>query len=115
DLLNDAFANFEIAFSEQPVDVHGGPRLDDLLPHAAAALQSGVPVVVALGPTPRADRTFALLLPAPQGGQNRAVQLVEGVTQELAWVNEGDLLARAELPFAAKQNRRITRIAIPHR
>jgi hypothetical protein len=54
-----------------------------------------------------------MLLQTSSSGKSRAWQLYDPFSQELVWANEGDLLARTELPFANKTNRRITRIALP--
>ena len=54
-----------------------------------------------------------VLLQLSVSGKSRAWQLYDPFTAELVWANEGDLLARAELPFANKVNRRLTRIVLP--
>jgi hypothetical protein len=113
ELLNEALHPLGVSFREQPVDGAGAPKLEDLLPHAAQALQRGYPVPVMLGPAAGQDRRVALFLQVQQSGKSRAYQLFDVLSQEIAWVNEGDLLSRTELPFASKHNRRITRIALP--
>ncbi|MBK7863039.1 MAG: hypothetical protein IPJ65_31410 [Archangiaceae bacterium] len=111
--LNEALQSLGVSFKEQQVDGPNQPRLEEVMAQAAQALQKGLPVPVALGPAPGQDRRLALFLQLQVSGKSRAYQLFDVLSQELAWINEGDLFARAELPFASKQNRRITRIALP--
>lgn len=113
DLLNEALRSLGVAYREQAVDGAGQLKLEEVMTQAAAALQRGVPVPVTLGPAPGQDRRVALFLQLQVSGKSRAYQLYDVLSQELAWINEGDLFARAELPFASKHNRRITRIALP--
>ena len=80
---------------------------------AATTSARGVPIPIALGPEPGSARRFAVLLQSQVSGKNRAWQLYDPFTAELVWANEGDLLARTELPFANKVNRRLTRIVLP--
>jgi hypothetical protein len=113
DLLNEAAGTLGLVFRELAVDGPGQLKLEDVLAQAAQALHRGLPVPVALGPQPGSDRRLALMLQCQATGKSRAYQLFDVLSQEIAWINEGDLLARAELPFASKANRRITRIALP--
>lgn len=113
DLLNDALHPLGVTFREQAIDGAGQPKLEEVMPQAAAALQRGLPVAVALGPAPGQDRRLAVFLQVQISGKSRAYQLYDVLSQELAWINEGDLFARTELPFASKHNKRITRIALP--
>ena len=113
DLLNEALHPLGVTYREQPLDGAGQPKLEEVMSQAVQALQRGLPVPVALGPQPGQDRRLALFLQVQTSGKSRAYQLFDVLSQEIAWVNEGDLFARAELPFANKQNRRITRIALP--
>ncbi|MBL8951129.1 MAG: hypothetical protein JNK82_10155 [Myxococcaceae bacterium] len=113
DVLNDAMHALGIAYREQGVDGAGQAKLEDVMAQVAQALQRGLPVPVALGPDPGKDRRFALFLQVQTSGKSRAYQLYDVLSQEVAWLNEGDLFARTELPFASKANRRITRIALP--
>lgn len=113
DLLNEVMAVLGVTFREHAVDGPGQAKLEDIVPQAAAALLKGLPVPVALGPAPGQDRRLAVFLQIQTSGKSRAFQLFDVLTQEVAWINEGDLLARAELPFANKQNRRITRVVLP--
>lgn len=113
DLLNEALQPLGVVYREQPIDGAGQSKLEDVMPQASAALARGLPVPVTLGPAPGQDRRFAVFLQVQASGKSRAYQLYDVQSQELAWVNEGDLLARTELPFASKHNRRITRIALP--
>ncbi len=113
DLLNEAMHALGVTYREQGVDGAGQLKLEEAMAQAAQALQRGMPVPVALGPEPGKDRRFALFLQVQTSGKSRAYQLYDVLSQEIAWINEGDLFARTELPFAAKQNRRITRIALP--
>jgi len=113
DLLNEALHALGVTYREQGVDGAGQAKLEEVMSQAAQALQRGMPVAVALGPQPGQDRRFALFLQVQQSGKSRAYQLYDVLSQEIAWINEGDLLARTELPFSSKQNRRVTRIALP--
>lgn len=114
DVLTDACRPFGLSFREYDVDLEGSTTLEQALEQAAIALQRGVMVPVCLGPLPGQHRRFAVLMQLSVVGANRAWQLYEMTTQELMWMNEGDLLARKELPFANKANRRITRLALPN-
>lgn len=113
DLLNEALHLLGVTYREQPVDGTGQSKLEEVMTQASSALARGLPVPVALGPAPGQDRRLALFLQVQTSGKSRAYQLYDVLSQELAWINEGDLFARTELPFASKHNRRITRIALP--
>ncbi len=113
DLLNESLQALGLSYHETGIDGPGEPKLEEALIHAGTALRVGMPVAVALGPSPGLIAVYALMLQVQISGKNRAFQLFDVVSQEIAWVNEGDLLARTELPFSSKSNRRITRIAIP--
>ncbi len=113
DVVNDATRAFGLRWQEHEVDSGGGLTLEKALSSAAQASAQGLPVPVAVGPQVGQSRRLALLLQTSTSGKSRAWQLFDPFTQELVWANEGDLLARAELPFADKRNRRITRVALP--
>jgi hypothetical protein len=113
DLLNESMHALGVTYREQAVDGPGQLKLEDALIQAAPALLRGLPVPVALGPAPGSDRRLAVILQVQHSGKSRAYQLFDVVSQEIAWINEGDLLARTELPFSSKTNRRITRVALP--
>ncbi|MBI3184949.1 MAG: hypothetical protein HYZ28_22645 [Myxococcales bacterium] len=112
ELLNEAVRPLGIAYREQAVD---GPKLklEKAIEAAHAALARGVPVPVILGPAVGEYRRYALILQVVTTGKSRAFQIHDPFAQETVWVNEGDLFARAELPFAQKSLRRITAIALP--
>ncbi|MBL8914706.1 MAG: hypothetical protein JNM17_28635 [Archangium sp.] len=112
-LLAEATRSLHISWREQDVDVPGGIALADALASAAGALTRGIPVPCAVGPNPGDHRRFVVLLQLNTSGKNRAWQLYDPFSAELVWANEGDLLAKAELPFANKVNRRLTRIVLP--
>ncbi|MFT3706444.1 MAG: hypothetical protein QM817_02130 [Archangium sp.] len=112
-LLAEATRALHISWREQDVDVPGGLALADALASAAGALTRGIPVPCAVGPNPGEHRRFVVILQLNTSGKNRAWQLYDPFTAELVWANEGDLLAKAELPFANKMNRRLTRIVLP--
>lgn len=112
-LLAEATRSLHISWKEQDVDVPGGLPLADALASAAGALARGIPVPCAVGPNPGDHRRFVVLLQLNTSGKARAWQLYDPFSAELVWANEGDLLARAELPFANKVNRRLTRIVLP--
>jgi hypothetical protein len=113
DLLAEATRGLSVAWREHDVDSTGGLPLAEALASAAGALARGIPVPCAIGPNAGQHRRFVLLLQANTSGKTRAFQLYDPLTQELVWANEGDLLAKAELPFANKVNRRLTRIVLP--
>lgn len=112
-LLAEATRALQISWKEQDVDAPGGLSLQDALASAAGALSRGIPVPCAIGPHAGDHRRFVVLMQLNTSGKNRAWQLYDPFTAELVWANEGDLLARAELPFANKVNRRLTRIVLP--
>lgn len=113
DLVNEATRAFSVSWREHELDVDGGLSLDDALPHALKAVTAGTPVPCAIGPKPGDSRRLILLLQASTTGKTRAWQLYDPLSSELMWANEGDLLARAELPFANKAMRRLTRMVLP--
>ncbi len=112
DLLCEAVKPFGLTYREQVVD---GPRLSlpRALEAAALALKKGIPVPVLLGPSAGEHRRYALLLQLQLSGKTRAFQLHDPFAKETVWVNEGDFIARAELPLSNKQLRRLTGIALP--
>ncbi|MDP1826215.1 MAG: hypothetical protein Q8L48_23310 [Archangium sp.] len=112
-LLAEATRGLSIAWKEQDVDVPGGLSMADALSSAAGALARGIPVPCAVGPNPGDHRRFIVLMQLNTSGKSRAWQLYDPFSSELLWANEGDLLAKAELPFANKMNRRLTRIVLP--
>ncbi|MBS1150671.1 MAG: hypothetical protein H6Q89_2369 [Myxococcaceae bacterium] len=112
DLLNEAVRGLGVTYREQDVD-DAGLTLEAALGSAAAAVGRGIPVPIALGPAVAAHRRLALILQTSTSSGKRAWQLYDPFSGELYWVSEGDLLARTELPFSIKTNRRITRIALP--
>ena len=112
-LLAEATRGLFISWKEQDVDVPGGLTMADALASAAGALSRGIPVPCAVGPSPGDHRRFVVLMQLNTSGKNRAWQLYDPFSSELLWANEGDLLAKAELPFANKLNRRLTRIVLP--
>jgi hypothetical protein len=112
-LLAEATRGLSIAWREQDVDVPGGLTMADALASAAGALSRGIPVPCAVGPAPGEHRRFIVLMQLSTSGKTRSWQLYDPFSSELLWANEGDLLAKAELPFANKMNRRLTRIVLP--
>jgi hypothetical protein len=112
DLINEVARPLGITYREQDVDDAALP-LEAALQSASTAVGRGVPVPVALGPALGQHRRLALLLQTSMASGKRAWQLFDPHSGELHWVSEGDLLARSELPFTIKTNRRITRIALP--
>lgn len=112
-LLAEATRGLSISWREQDVDVPGGLTMADALASAAGALSRGIPVPCAVGPNLGEHRRFIVLMQLNTSGKNRAWQLYDPFSAELLWANEGDLLAKAELPFANKLNRRLTRIVLP--
>lgn len=112
-LLAEATRALAISWKEHDVDVPGGLSMADALASAAGALARGIPVPCAVGPHPGDHRRFIVLMQLNTSGKSRAWQLYDPFSSELLWANEGDLLAKAELPFANKMNRRLTRIVLP--
>ena len=112
-LLAEATRALAISWKEHDVDVTGGLSMADALASAAGALARGIPVPCAVGPNPGDHRRFIVLMQLNTSGKSRAWQLYDPFSSELLWANEGDLLAKAELPFANKLNRRLTRIVLP--
>ena len=112
-LLAEATRGLSISWKEMDVDVPGGLSMADALASAAGALSRGIPVPCAVGPSPGEHRRFIVLMQLNTSGKSRAWQLYDPFSSELLWANEGDLLAKAELPFANKMNRRLTRIVLP--
>ena len=114
-ILDDATRAHGITWHESEVDVEGGPGLESALAAAATFVGDGVPVPMALGNAPGRSGRLILALQLAPAGRSRAWQLYDPFSNELVWANEGDLLARLELPFSNKFHRRITRIALPSR
>lgn len=112
DLFNEAGRALGVSYTEQQVD-GDGIALERALAHAAAALERGVPVPAVIGPSLGEYRRYVLFLQVQADGSGRAFELYDPMEQEAVWANEADLIARAELPFADKSNRRITSIALP--
>ncbi len=112
--LNDAVAGLGLTFRDEPVDA-GKLTLEKALELAARALEGGAVVPVALGRKAGESGRQVLLLQAvtSPAKKTRAFQLHDPFSGETVWANERDLLARSELPFAAKQWRRITRVYLP--
>ena len=112
-LLAEATRGLQLSWKEVDVDLPGGLSMGDAIASAAGALSRGIPVPCVVGPAAGEHRRFVLLLQLSTSGKNRAFQLYDPLTAELLWANEGDLLAKAELPFANKSNRRLTRVVLP--
>ena len=112
DLLNESARGLGVAFREQDVD-DGHLTLESALGSAAAAVGRGIPVPIALGPAVAQHRRLAVMLQTSMANGKRAWQIYDPFSGELYWVSEGELIARTELPFSIKTNRRITRVALP--
>jgi len=115
DLFNAAGEFLPVRFTERAVDVSGGITIEEAVPLLAEALSRGIPVPILLGRFPGEFLRYALILQVQVSGRNRAYQLHDPFAQDTVWANEGDLLARNELPFSDKLYRRITAIALPAR
>jgi hypothetical protein len=113
DLVTEATRGLSVTWREYDVDTEGGLALREALASAASALTRGIPVPCAIGPSTGQHRRFVLLLQTSTSGKTRAWQLYDPSSHELVWANEGDLLAKTELPFANKVNRLLTRIVLP--
>jgi hypothetical protein len=114
DLLNEATRALGVSWREVIVDDVGGNPLEDILEPIIEALQKGIVVPVAVGPSPGHHRRYCLMLQLSVAGKSRAFQLYDPFAHELVWANENTLLSRTELPFDDKANRRITRVVLPH-
>jgi len=112
-LLAEDTRGLSLSWREQDIDVPGGLSMADALASAAGALSRGIPVPCVVGPAPGEHRRFIVLMQLSISGKSRAWQLYDPFSSELLWANEGSLLAKLELPFANKQNRRLTRIVLP--
>ncbi len=112
DLLNESARGLGVTYREQDVD-DALLSLEAALSSAATAVGRGIPVPIALGPALVQHRRLAVMLQTSTSNGKRAWQIYDPFSGELYWVSEGDLLARTELPFSIKTNRRITRIALP--
>lgn len=113
DAVSRATTGWSLRWSEFELDVRGGLPLEEGLERASRASVAGYPVPAAIGPAVGQSRRVVLLVQQHRSGQTRAWELYDVLSAELAWANEGDLLARRELPFADKRNRRLTRLALP--
>lgn len=113
DLLSDLTRTLSISWKESDIDLPGGLKLSDAVHSAFGALTRGIPVPVAIGPNPGQHKRFAIILQVSVVGKVKAFQLYEPVSNEVLWMNEGDLLMGRELPFRNKVNRRLTRIVLP--
>lgn len=111
-LLSEAVAVFGLSYVEHLVD-EGTLSLEKALEKVAQALGTGVPVPVALGRKTGELGRQALMLQVYPAGKARTFQLHDPFAQETVWVHEKDLLGRSELPFKAKQWRRITAVSLP--
>jgi hypothetical protein len=113
DLLNDFTRTLSVSWKESDIDLPGGLKLSDAVHSAFGALSRGIPVPVAIGPNPGQHKRFAIFVQVSSVGKVRAFQMYEPVSNEILWMNEGDLLLGRELPFRNKVNRRLTRIVLP--
>lgn len=113
DVLNEAVRSLGLVYEERAVDGQGALPLEAALEVAATALMRGVPVPIAMGKEVGHYRRLAVMLQVSKSGHTRAFQLYDPVSQEVRWTNEGNLVARVELPFSDKALKRITRIALP--
>lgn len=112
-ILGEATRSLQISWKEHDVDLPGGMSMQEAVASATGALARGIPVPCAVGTRAGDHRLFVVMLQLSTSGKNRAIQLYNPFSTEVLWVNEGDLLASYELPFANKMNRRITRIVLP--
>jgi hypothetical protein len=111
--LTEATSSLDVDWREIDIDTEGGISIAEALEAAAVALSQGLPVPCLIGPSPRQHRRFVVLLQLSTSGKSRAWQLFDPMSSELVWVNEADLLAKLELPFANTMNRRLTRVVLP--
>lgn len=114
-LLGEATRELSIFWKEHDVDVPSGLTMADALAAAGVALSRGLPVPCAIGPAAGINSRHIVLLQRHVVGKVRAWQLYDPFSSELVWANEGDLMSGAELPFANKRDRCITRVVLPQR
>lgn len=114
-LLAQATRAHDLNWQESQVDVPHGLSLEAAIAAAATVVGDGLPVPLALGPRPGVSVRLILALQINASRHTRAWQLYDPHSRELVWANEGDLLARNELPFSDKYHRRITLVALPSR
>jgi hypothetical protein len=112
DLLNESIRVLGVTFKESDVDLPGGMTLSEAVHSAFGVVSRGIPVPVAVGPKPGVHKRLAIILQVRAAQKTRAFQLYEPVSNEVVWMNEGDLLAGRELAFRNKANRRLTRVIL---
>ncbi len=113
DALNEASRPLNVVWKEEVLDVAGGLTLASALEASERALNRGIPLPCSVGPKAGEHGRFVVLLQVAPSGKSRSWQLYDPYTAELVWAHENDILAKVELPFANKSNRRLTRIFLP--
>ncbi len=114
-LLADATRAHGLSWRESELDVPNGMSLDAAVAAGSSVLGDGLPVPMAIGPSPGKSARLIVALQISVSGRTRAWQLFDPFSSELVWANERDLRSATELPFADKFFRRVTRIALPSR
>lgn len=112
ELYTEATRGLGLTYREEAVD---SPRLplEKALERVVEALQRNVLVPAVIGPEVGDLRRDVLFLQVQPAGKGRSFQLHDPAAGETVWAHERDLLARLELPFTDKRNRRITAVSLP--
>jgi hypothetical protein len=112
EIYSEAARSLGLLFREEAID---GPRLslEKALERAIEALSRNFVVPAAIGPEVGEFRRDVLILQVQPAGKGRSFQLHDPFAGETVWAHEKDLLARLELPFKDKRNRRITAMSFP--
>lgn len=111
--LNERCAALRISWQVVNLEVAAGVSIRDGLNRAAELLSRGLTVPAMIGPAVGEHRRFVVMLQLDERQSRRAWQLYDPLAAEAVWVHEADLLAMAELPFAQKANRLLTRLFLP--
>lgn len=112
EIYSDAARAFGISYREEAVD---SPRLslEKALERVADALSRNLIVPATIGGEVGEFRRDVLILQVQPAGKSRSFQLHDPFSAETVWAHERDLLARLELPFKDKRNRRLTAVSLP--
>jgi len=112
EVLNQAVQGFGLRYVLRVVDTPSY-SLEDALTAVRTSLLRGYVVPVVLGEAAQKFSRYAVLLQMTTSGTTRAFQLHEPTGAETVWINEGDLLRRADLRLSARSLRQLTAVALP--
>lgn len=113
DWLNEAVRPRGLTFREHALDVEGSLSLEAAIPKMVEALKKGIPVPVAMGTAKLQVRRLGMVLQVSGANRRNVFQLYDPFAPEVVWVNEQDLVGRADLPFKHQLVRRLTHVALP--